>query len=301
MDEAERAKLVSLIRETAAPLVPDPPQLPPEWDALYRAQGQPRLCPPEIKAVLFDVYGTLFCSASGDIGLAQKESGAPKSLDVLARHYGLTGEQMRSFFLEQVAAIHGRSRHTAWPEVRVEKIWAEFLRQREGDLIDDRAAARELALRYELAVNPVYPMPGAAQTIAALREAGLILGIVSNAQFFTPLFFEALFGAPPENLGLDPGLLIWSFEYGEAKPSARLFEAAAGALAARGIAPAECAFAGNDMLSDIYGAANAGFQAILFAGDSRSLRLREGDRRVQGLHPFRIIRSLGELALQCFT
>jgi putative hydrolase of the HAD superfamily len=110
-------------------------------------------------------------------------------------------------------------------------------------------------------------MPGAAQTIAALREAGLVLGIISNAQFFTPLFFEA----------------------------------AAGALAARGIAPAECAFVGNDMLSDIYGAANAGFQAILFAGDSRSLRLREGDRRVQGLRPFRIICSLGELVLQCFT
>jgi len=298
MDEAERAKLVGLIRESAVPLVPDPPQLPPEWDALYRAYAQPRSGPPEIKAVLFDVYGTLFCSASGDIGLARKQTGAIKALDALARQYGLAGEQMRSFFLEQVAAIHGRSTRTAWPEVRVEEIWTEFLRQRENAAIGDGAAGRELALRYELAVNPVYPMPNAAQTIAALRQAGLVLGIISNAQFFTPLLFEAFFGALPENMGFDPGLLIWSFEQGEAKPSPRLFEAAAGQLSARGILPAECAFVGNDMLSDIYGAVNAGFKTILFAGDSRSLRLREGDKRLHGLRPSRIIRGLGEL--ECF-
>jgi len=203
--------------------------------------------------------------------------------------------QTHSFFMEQVAAIHGRSAHTAWPEVRVEEIWTGFLRQRGNVVIEDGTAGRELALRYELAVNPVYPMPGAAQAIAVLREAGLVLGIISNAQFFTPLLFEALFGASPENLGFDPGLLIWSFEQAEAKPSPRLFEAAVGRLAARGIAPEECSFVGNDMLSDIYGAINAGFCAVLFAGDSRSLRLREGDKRLHGVRPSRIIRSLGEL------
>jgi putative hydrolase of the HAD superfamily len=312
MDEAERIKLVSLIRETAAPLVVEPPQLPPEWDALYCAQ--PRLGPLNVKAVLFDVYGTLFCSAAGDISLAAK---APDSclpmedhpeednpLEDLARQYGLAGEELRSYFLEQVAAIH-RARlaahlaHTPWPEVRVEEIWANFLRQREGAVVEDNAG-RELALRYELAVNPVYPMPGAAKTIAALREAGLILGIISNAQFFTPLLFEAFLGALPEKLGFDSGPVIWSFEQGEAKPSPRLFEAAAGQLEARGIAATECVFVGNDMLSDIYGAINAGFQGVLFAGDSRSLRLREGDERLRDLRPSRIIRRLEELTGECF-
>ena len=293
MDEAERRKLVSLIRESAVPLGVEPPQLPPEWDALYRAQAHP----PDVKAVLFDVYGTLFCSAAGDIGLAAKETGAAQALNSLAGQYGLTGEEMRSYFLEQVAAIHRESSvHTLWPEVRVEEIWAEFLRQNTaGGVNENNVQSRELALRYELAVNPVYPMPGAAQTIAALRKAGLVLGIISNAQFFTPLLFEAFLGAPPENLGFDPGLIIWSFEQGEAKPSPRLFEAAAGQLEERGIAAAECAFVGNDMLSDIYGAVTAGLLGVLFAGDSRSLRLREGDERLRDLRPSIIIRSLEEL------
>jgi putative hydrolase of the HAD superfamily len=51
------------------------------------------------------------------------------------------------------------------------------------------------------------------------------------------------------------------------------------------------------MLSDMYGADKAGFQCVLFAGDSRSLRLREEDPLVRGLRPSRIIRELGELAV----
>jgi putative hydrolase of the HAD superfamily len=83
---------------------------------------------------------------------------------------------------------------------------------------------------------------------------------------------------------------------GEAKPSPTLFEAALRRLKALGISAADCAYAGNDMLSDIYAAARAGFRAFLFAGDGRSLRLREGEALVKGLVPEGIIRSLAELA-----
>jgi putative hydrolase of the HAD superfamily len=290
MDDAEKRRLVALIRESAVPLEIQTPSLPPEWEALRATPLSGT-----IRAVLFDVYGTLFSSAAGDIGLAARESGEPESspLDALARSCDprLSGDDLRSVFRRKVTDIH-RSAETAWPEVRVEEIWADFLRERG---LESAAAGRELALRYELAVNPAYPMPGAAETIAALRASGRILGIISNAQFFTPLLFEAFFGASPENLGFAPELSIWSFEMGEAKPSPRLFETAARRLGDRGIVPAECAFVGNDMLSDMYGALSAGFQGILFAGDSRSLRLREEEDMTRGLRPFRIIQSLGEL------
>jgi putative hydrolase of the HAD superfamily len=305
MDEAERRRLAALIRESAAPLEPLPPPLPPGWAELVSV-------PPAgtVRAVLFDVYGTLFCSAAGDIGLTAADATAGGALDTLARRYDprLRGEDLRAFFRRAVAGIHRArkawrscSAETVWPEVRVEEIWADFLREQNhwppGSSLppDPAASGRELALRYELAVNPVYPMPGAAETIAALRDSGAALGIISNAQFFTPLLFEAFFGAPPEQLGFDPALIVWSFVMGEAKPSPRLFDTAARQLAARGIAPGECVFVGNDMLSDMYGALRAGFQGVLFAGDSRSLRLREGEPLTQGLRPARIIRALGEL------
>jgi putative hydrolase of the HAD superfamily len=173
----------------------------------------------------------------------------------------------------------------------VEELWAQFL-ARQGKPQD---GARELALRYELAVNPAYPMPAAAQTLALLQSRGIVLGLISNAQFFTPLLFEAFFRASPESLGFDSGLLIYSFELGEAKPSPSLFAPAKRRLEALGLKPENAVYIGNDMLNDIFAAARAGFKTTLFAGDRRSLRLRQGDPRIEGLMPDRVARGLPDL------
>ena len=290
----EHGLFISLIRDSAGPLpYPEPqlPDIPPQWEELAA-------CAPErpYKAVLFDVYGTLFSSAAGDIALAAQSSGdTADGPDKVAAFYdpGLCGEELRNFFIAKVKEIHSQMRQrTEWPEVQADRIWEEFLQAHSLP-----GSGQELALRYELAVNPVFPMPHAKQTISALRESGCVLGIISNAQFYTPLLFETFFDGRPEEIGFDSDLIFYSFEHGEAKPSPRLFDAAASRLKKRGISPEDCAFVGNDMLSDIYGAVKAGFQGILFAGDSRSLRLRETDGRVKDLSPHRVIRSLSELAV----
>jgi putative hydrolase of the HAD superfamily len=182
---------------------------------------------------------------------------------------------------------------TAYPELRVEELWAEFLEQQGyGNTMDK---ARELALRYELTVNPVYPMPGAEETLGILQKRLIRLGLISNAQFFTPLLFEAFFNATPKDLGFDSELLIYSFEMGEAKPSPNLFSPAVRRLKSLGLEPENALYVGNDMLNDISAAARAGFKTVLFAGDRRSLRLREGDSRVKGVRPDRVIRNLKDL------
>jgi putative hydrolase of the HAD superfamily len=258
--------------------------------------------------VLFDIYGTLFNSAAGDIESSREGGGGEKTtvLDGLAREYTGTpcGEELQHYFRSAVENIHReRARQTPFPEVRVEEIWAAFLKSRTGAgknpaFFSGKAlqeAAEELALRFELAVNPVYPMAGAEKTIRELKKAGYILGLISNAQFFTPLLFDTFFGAPPEALGFDPALLIYSFETGEAKPSPRLFSSALDRLAARGIGAENCLYVGNDMRNDICGAASAGCQTVLFAGEGRSLRLREGDPG--NILPSALIRRLEDLLL----
>jgi putative hydrolase of the HAD superfamily len=180
---------------------------------------------------------------------------------------------MTAYFKNAVLGLHARSKTkgAAFPEVRVEEIWAGY----DGPVPEGwPREKRKLALYYELTVNPVYPMPDALETITVLREQGCVLGIISNAQFFSPLLFNAFFGKPPAALGFDPRLLLWSFAEGEAKPSPRLFEKAAAVLSASGIRRGQALFVGNDMRSDIVPAAAAGFIAVLFAGDKRSLRTR---------------------------
>jgi len=56
-----------------------------------------------------------------------------------------------------------------------------------------------LAVEYECRVNPVWPMPAALETIETLRARGFRLGIVSNAQFYTPLIIEAKISGSKKN------------------------------------------------------------------------------------------------------
>jgi putative hydrolase of the HAD superfamily len=293
MNEGRRqSPEIRLILEASSPPPPlPPPDLPPELEALA-PPGVPPLR--DIRAAIFDIYGTLLVSAAGDIGSTTDPLGTalPERLETLASEYGCSGVELRDQFRAAVLERHeARRGETAYPELRVEELWGDFLARRG----EPRGGGWELALRYELAVNPAYPMPAAAQTLALLRDRGLILGLISNAQFFTPLLFEAFFGAPPAELGFDRGLLTYSFELGEAKPSPRLFAPAARRLEALGLKPENALYVGNDMLNDIAAASQAGFKTTLFAGDRRSLRLRTGDPRIREILPDRVARSLEDL------
>jgi putative hydrolase of the HAD superfamily len=296
--------LIRLIRESSVPQAPlPPPALPPEWEALvYPEHVKDPVT--GIRAVLFDIYGTLFTSAAGDINALDGPSGEPpgetelpESLDALALEIGgaYTGEELKAMFRSEVRRIHGELySKTSYPEIRVEELWKPFIEQQAQRRILN-IGPEEFALRFELLVNPVYPMPGASDTLRFLGHSGLVLGIISNAQFFTPLLFDALFGESPEALGFDPELQIYSFEAGESKPSPVLFSKAQKRLSALSIAPEETLYIGNDLLNDIYPAASAGFKTLLFAGDGRSLRLREDNPLVRDTKARGVIRRLTDL------
>jgi putative hydrolase of the HAD superfamily len=120
-------------------------------------------------------------------------------------------------------------------------------------------------------------MPGAVALLGRLRGGDIRLGIVSNAQFYTPLLVEALFGLAPEGLGFEPGLSAYSFEDGIAKPDPWPFLRAAGSLFESGMAPGDILFVGNSSANDILPAKGLGFMTALFAGDARSFRPSSGE------------------------
>jgi putative hydrolase of the HAD superfamily len=302
--------LIALIRDSSLPMAPAPaPPLPPDYEALV-FPGRRSSPIPGIRAVIFDIYGTLFSSAAGDIGTGGGYMRG--NLDGLALQISeqfdlqageaVTGEELKEYFRSSVLKAHGELfAKTPYPEVRVEEIWDGFLKQAASGKspVNQTMSAEKLAVRYELAVNPVCVMPGAPETIGTLKDAGLVLGLISNAQFFTPLLFDALSGASPAALGFDSGLTIYSFEASEAKPSPALFAQALVRLASLGIAPKAALYVGNDMLNDIYAAASSGFKTLLFAGDGRSLRLREDNRLIRNTRPTAVIRSLTDIPAIC--
>ena len=318
--------MIKLIRESSQPLEPLPVHLTAEWEALIPKKGVQVL--KGIRSVLFDIYGTLFISGAGEISagittekksfhisLAKDSANAEFSetqrnteniniKDPLCAFASLREEfedqcsEMTEYFRSAVKQQHEKAHAEGivWPEVRVEEIWADYKGAiPPGWELTQGMRGQEMALRYELAVNPVFPMPHAKETLRTLAVNGVKLGIISNAQFYTPLLFNAFFNASPTELGFDPELLIYSFEENEAKPSPRLFAKARERLAQYTIKPEETLYIGNDMKNDISAAAEEGFITALFAGDRRSLRLREGDPACAGKKPHFVVNDLQAL------
>jgi len=90
-------------------------------------------------------------------------------------------------------------------------------------------------------------------------------------------------------------LIIFSYKFGHAKPSTFLFQLAAKKLNNMNIRKNSVLYIGNDMLKDIYPAKMAGFKTALFAGDSRSLKMRKDDPKCKNLSADIILTDLSQL------
>jgi putative hydrolase of the HAD superfamily len=247
----------------------------------------------EIKCVLFDIYGTLFVSGSGDISLADKKSPEIEKINRLLAKYSIlkSPQTLLDEFYRTIKARHRelRNRGVDFPEVKIDRIWMKVLST------DDTTVVRQFAVEFELIVNPVSPMPNLENMLSACRYRSQLMGIISNAQFYTAYLFKWFLGSDLNGLGFDPELVYYSYQFEIAKPSAMLFQTAAQKLKERGILPPHVLYIGNDMLNDIYPAKATGFQTALFAGDRRSLRLRADDPRCKHLNADLVITDLDQL------
>lgn len=255
----------------------------------------------DVETVLFDVYGTLLVSGSGEVGTAAATDSSEALTQALIVS-GYDGDCERAgdigpaLLQKEIEQWHDTAREDGFdfPEVEISRVWKKVLTELQSlELIhaDERTdRILRLAVEYECRVNPVWPMPGALETIEFFKARGLRLGIVSNAQFYTPLIFEALLGRSVEKLGFDPALCVWSYKTLRAKPARQLFQALENRMDA-----SKTVYVGNDMLNDVWTATQAGCRTVLFAGDQRSLRLRETDKRCKKLKPDAVVDDLRQI------
>ena len=297
-DTEHRRDLIGRIRALNSPLSPQPTDLQFKLDFTN-----------DIEAVLLDVYGTLFISGCGDIGTAGS-SHSDEALTAALQSIGLRGNLKESgpagigLFEEFIREEHWAKKQNGCltPEVDVREIWHRVIESLSGQNLLELSQPlsdvdiERLAVEYECRVNPVWPMPQLADFFQHIRDLELPCGIVSNAQFFTPLLFEAFLNQPLEDLGVDSRLCSWSYRSGCSKPSPQTFETSLQKLESLyGVSPSNTIYVGNDCLNDVAGAREAGCKTALFAGDKKSLRLRRDHPQCRDIEPDIVITELMQL------
>jgi putative hydrolase of the HAD superfamily len=216
-----------------------------------------------IRAVTLDVTGTLIhCPRLGEI-----------YAEVLSRH-GIAvsaaeaGRLVRLVWQELAcSADPGHDRFRSHPD-GARGFWQRFLERFAEHLeapVPSRFAAAELFHRFgSPEAWEVYPEVRGA--LAALREKGLLLAVISNWDERLPLLLE--------RLALTPffDAVVTSSEVGVEKPDRRIF---AEALKRLGVEPEAALHVGDSSLEDVEGAIAAGMEALHL---DRSRRGRRGSQ-----------------------
>jgi putative hydrolase of the HAD superfamily len=214
----------------------------------------------ELKAVLFDVDFTL--------ARPGPELGPEGYVRAGARH-GLTLDPLR-YEEARDAALVDLHRH---PELEHDdEIWFRFteriIRGMGGDADSAYACGVEITRGWERHENfELYD--DVPETFAAMRAAGLQIGLVSNSARDVREF------ARHHNLDVDAG--ISSFHHGRSKPHASIFRAVLDLL---DVEPGAAAMVGDQVADDIEGARAVGMHAILLDRDGLH---PEFEPRVTGL------------------
>jgi len=248
-----------------------------------------------IKAVIFDVYGTLFTSSAGEIGIMNEKCLSAFRDTCNYLHMPFTPLERSNLIKQYLTHIHHmhaqyKQKGIPYPEVDIRSIWRSVLPAHLS-----KQKIERIALEYELRSNPVWPMPDVSSCLSTLTKQGVHIGIISNAQFYTPLLFPALLNQELNSIPIH--FPLWSYLRKRAKPDPLLFQETIKKFNhAFSIVSHQIAYVGNDMLNDMLPASQIGMKTILFAGDRSSLRLRKDFPQLTGAKTDAVILSLQQIA-----
>jgi putative hydrolase of the HAD superfamily len=182
-----------------------------------------------LRAVIFDLWNTI---------AEWPEDVWAETRPEVARHLGLTAEEFESRWYGDVAVL------------RETRPFAEVLALFDVAL---EAAEQVVAIRRGVTRRGLVPVPGALETIGALRERGFLTGLITVcsedvAVLWKETAFHGLFDVE-----------VFSARVGLRKPDPRIYRLALDEL---GVRPEEAVFVGDGANDELAGAERVGIRAI---------------------------------------
>ncbi|MBB5353787.1 FMN phosphatase YigB (HAD superfamily) [Haloferula luteola] len=204
----------------------------------------PSLLPAGIRAVFFDVYGTLLDGPRRD-DRGQKMS-------EVARQFGLHPIPQLDQRLDQAIQDSHAQSSEPFPEIDIRELWQA--------IFPDLGDRDRFAFEVEEAIHPVSIVPQGAVLLEQAVQQGAALGVISNAQAYTRSLLAQHF--PHHWKSFDSELLVFSYEHRIAKPDLRLFQTAQLPLLRRGFQPDEILMVGDSPGHDLLPAAQLGWRTL---------------------------------------
>jgi FMN phosphatase YigB (HAD superfamily) len=269
------------------------------WPAapdVERPRARPHLTPlPGIRAVTWNVYGTLLAVSHGDLlfehprdfvtdAALEKTIQEFKMWGSMSRKPGQPAEYMRQIYqgvLTDQRLSSGGEKH---PEAASDRLWEAILKkllQKEykfdaGFFGSLNEYSRKIAYFFHASLQGTACYPGAAEALEHVRGAGLVQALLADGQCFTTVQLQR--GLAAQGLRLrceevfDGRAEALSGVLRGRKPSERLFRHTLAALAERDITADQVLHVGSRLAQDVIPAKRFGMKTALFAGDKASLQ-----------------------------
>ncbi len=270
----------------------------PEVPAIERPKAKPHLVRlPGVRAVLWNVYGTLLRIAGGELYFEHpndfimdvaldKTIQEFKMWGSMTRKPGLPADYLRSIYKDLIGeqrTLVGQVEK--YPEVSVEKVWEAFIKKLlQKDYKFDAGFygalnefGRKVAYFFHANMQGVACYPDAATSLRRVVDKGLVQGLLADGQCFTRS--QLRHSLTKQDKGADIDQLLpeeFCFLSGEVrarKPSERLFRIALDRLAEQDITPDQVLHVGSRLSLDLIPARKLGMRTALFAGDKNAVQV----------------------------
>jgi FMN phosphatase YigB (HAD superfamily) len=268
------------------------------WPAAPRIEpvkAKPSLHALPVKAVFWTVYGTLVAVPGGELQFEHPQDFVTdaalgklikefKMWQSMSRKPGAPSAYMKELYRKALTVLRmagaGGEKH---PEVQVERVWDDIVKKLfQKDYTFDAATygsmneyVKKIAYFYHASIQGAGPYPGAADALKLVADRGVLNGLLTDGQCFTPGQLQRCLRQQDPAFELDAlipsSLRVVSSDKRARKPSETLFKAAVQAAMAKGITPGEVLHVGSNLVRDVAPARRLGFRTALFAGDRNSL------------------------------
>lgn len=298
-------------RDLPWPMAPDPapPKARPHLPAI-----------PGIRAVLWNVYGTLICISEGELKFESEnnflmEVALEKTIHEfkmwhsMSRKPGQPSAYMREVYqkvLNEMRLVPSAGER--YPEIAAERVWENIIKKLfQKDYSFDAGFygslneySKKIAYFFHTSLQGTACYPGAGEALRALSERGIFQGLLGDGQCFTAVQLQRGLHCQDENIDLSAAIPLngrWiSSELRCRKPSENLFRAALRSLRERGIEAHETLHVGSSLARDLVPAKKAGMRTALFAGDRASLAATSEQLKDPQQRPDALLTELPQIA-----